>query len=120
MTHADPISMRLRLASRLLDLSRPPAGWGGAPTTLTSAQVMGFGVALGAILRAAQAAEDGLQEEERRALLAQGIAALMAEFLAAAPVALRGRLAATLQLMALEGAEQFDAELEEMNRAGQS
>ena len=108
MTHATAISLRIRQAGRLLDLSRPPAGWGGAPTTLTTARVMGIGVAAGALLHAAQLADDGLPPEERRALLAQGIAALQAEFMAGAPMELRGRMAASLMLMALEGAEAFD------------
>ena len=63
---------------------------------------MGFGVALGFVLRAALSTDDPFSREDRRALIGQGLAALFSEYLANAPLQLRGKLAATLMLMALE------------------
>ena len=70
---------------------------------------MGFGVALGCVMEAVLRAEDDIETETRLVLIAQGIAFLQAEFLAAAPPDKRAELSATLQLMAIQEADRMAA-----------
>lgn len=104
---------RMKVATALLDACRPPPGFQGAEPRLTDSRLLGFGMALSTLLHAAVIAPNtGVRPEERRALLVQGFAMAQAELLANAPEALRGRIAATLMLMAIEEAERLESHID--------
>ena len=106
----NPVDMRMKRAAQLLALSRPPHGFSGAPIALTSAPLMGLGEGFRCLLRAGQRSDDTLQPEERLALQAQGIAAVLAEFLAGAPPAVRISMFAAVNQLAADERAHMDAD----------